>query len=369
MDMASNDQSNPPPKGRNLSWVWYAVPAVVFVLVVTVWVGYWFKGQSIVPGINVSEKGQFGDMFGALNTFFSALAFAAIFFTVVIQIKQLRDQQEELQRTEQLQRQSAQALQKQAESNELSTKLSALDSLIQAISRQIEHCKENSPEHHFLKLELDGAIGDLRNLIKAQNVFSGLPDSSVNDVPLTHDDIVELFPKYLPYFSADEIRPQVAGVYSRLLRFGVNTRRRLESVLRSQNVIRQIENLYLEELFRPPTKPLDPGAVATWVVMLFADNNYAKLNEIRNILRTSPEWNEKARSEYPPFHYLGVDVDSKRQPVIVIFPVKGPQPFPHFNKAREVATDWVKQNQTSTTKPKIFYFDFDRKWWEEATKW
>jgi hypothetical protein len=367
--MTSNDQINPPPKRRNLSWVWYAVPVFVCILVVTVWVGYWFKGQSIVPGVNVGEKGQFGDMFGALNTFFSALAFAAIFFTVVIQIKQLRDQQEELRRTERLQRKSAEALQKQAESNELSTKLSALDSLIQAISRQIEHCKENSPEHHFLILELDGAIGDLRNLIKAQNVFPGLPDSSINDIPLTHDDIVELFPKYLPYFSADEIRPRAAGVYSRLLRFGVNTRRRLESVLRSQNVIRQIENLYLEELFRPPNKPLDPDAVATWVVMLFSDNNRSKLEEIRKVLRTSPEWNDRARFQYPPFHYLEATINSQQRPVIVIFPIKGAQSFPHFISARQAASEWVKRNLDSSDKPRIFYFDFDNKWWTEATNW
>lgn len=49
-------------------------------------------------GINDwSQRGQFGDMFGALNTLFSGFAFAALYFTISLQQQQLKRQDEQLQ--------------------------------------------------------------------------------------------------------------------------------------------------------------------------------------------------------------------------------------------------------------------------------
>ena len=101
---------------------------------------------------------------------------------------------------------------------------------------------------------------------------------------------------------------------------------------------------------------------------MFADNSRTKLEEIRKILRASNEWHRKAQIKYPPLKYLGQMVSSQL-PVIVMFPVKGAQPYPHFNSARAAAGDWLKQNPNSTDKPRIFYFDFDKEWWEAATNW
>lgn len=44
-----------------------------------------------------SHRGQFGDMFGALNVLFSGFAFAALYFTISLQQQQLKRQDEQLQ--------------------------------------------------------------------------------------------------------------------------------------------------------------------------------------------------------------------------------------------------------------------------------
>lgn len=45
------------------------------------------------------ERGQFGDMFGAINTLFSGLAFAGIIFTILLQSRELSLQRQELAET------------------------------------------------------------------------------------------------------------------------------------------------------------------------------------------------------------------------------------------------------------------------------
>jgi len=46
-----------------------------------------------------SRRGTFGDMFGASNAFFSALAFACVFYALILQRKDLRLQKQELEDT------------------------------------------------------------------------------------------------------------------------------------------------------------------------------------------------------------------------------------------------------------------------------
>ena len=48
--------------------------AGVFCLVVLFWSGSWYFLYARLPGL--TEQGQFGDMFGAVNSLFSGLAFA-----------------------------------------------------------------------------------------------------------------------------------------------------------------------------------------------------------------------------------------------------------------------------------------------------
>ena len=46
--------------------------------------------------LGMQERGQFGDLFGSINSLFTGLAFAGLFYTVHLQAKQLRVQHLEL---------------------------------------------------------------------------------------------------------------------------------------------------------------------------------------------------------------------------------------------------------------------------------
>lgn len=82
-------------------------------------------------------QGQFGDMFGAINSLFSGFAFAGIIYTILLQKKELFQQRielietrKELARTASAQEKSENALHKQAENLKTSAKLEALNSLV-----------------------------------------------------------------------------------------------------------------------------------------------------------------------------------------------------------------------------------------------
>lgn len=58
------------------------------------WGANWFFVVRYVDG--PSAQGQFGDMFGAVNALFTALAFAGLIYTVLLQRDQLALQQQEI---------------------------------------------------------------------------------------------------------------------------------------------------------------------------------------------------------------------------------------------------------------------------------
>ncbi len=87
--------------------------------------------------LDPSDRGTFGDMFGAANALFSGLAFTGIIITILLQRKELalqrqelRDTREELKRSAAAQENSEKALTRQAENLKISAKLTALNSLV-----------------------------------------------------------------------------------------------------------------------------------------------------------------------------------------------------------------------------------------------
>jgi hypothetical protein len=62
--------------------------------VLIVWLATPFAISFLHPAMQ--ERGQFGDIYGSVNALFSGLAFAGLFYTINLQIKQLRLQQAEL---------------------------------------------------------------------------------------------------------------------------------------------------------------------------------------------------------------------------------------------------------------------------------
>jgi len=70
-------------------------------IVIALWIGF-FASVVLYPGFSGWEqRGQFGDTFGAINSLFSGLALAGLVYTVFLQQKQLKLQQEELRITNQ----------------------------------------------------------------------------------------------------------------------------------------------------------------------------------------------------------------------------------------------------------------------------
>ena len=86
---------------------------------------------------SMESRGQFGDMFGAVNSLFSALAFAGVLLAIILQRQELQLQRQELllsrqelKRAAQAQEKSQEALAAQLEVQSLATQLQALAALL-----------------------------------------------------------------------------------------------------------------------------------------------------------------------------------------------------------------------------------------------
>lgn len=109
------------------------LPILVVILVFTI---YFSVVRFLLPGW--TESGQFGDMFGGLNSLFSALAFLGVIYTIFLQREELSLQRkelelarEELKRTAEAQEKSEKALSKQAASLKVTAKLNGLSAILQ----------------------------------------------------------------------------------------------------------------------------------------------------------------------------------------------------------------------------------------------
>lgn len=106
------------------------------------------------------ERGQFGDMLGAINSLFSGLAFAGVIFTIYLQRQELALQRKELEltrtqlaRSANAQERSEQALSRQVEALDRTARLNALSSII---------------EHFKVKMEQERAASKIIDLRKQQ---------------------------------------------------------------------------------------------------------------------------------------------------------------------------------------------------------
>jgi len=66
----------------------------------------WLLGFTVIWQAfdDMEKRGQFGDLFGAINSLFSALAFAGVLYTVLMQRQELAMQREELEASRESQR-------------------------------------------------------------------------------------------------------------------------------------------------------------------------------------------------------------------------------------------------------------------------
>lgn len=121
----------------------------LFIVVVIVWIALGFYPYKLLT--TWSERGTFGDMFGAANSLFSALAFCGVIFTIYLQKKELGLQRmelietrKELSRSAEAQEKSEKALNNQLKSMTLTAKLNALNSLVSIFSEKAGEARTRS---------------------------------------------------------------------------------------------------------------------------------------------------------------------------------------------------------------------------------
>lgn len=122
----------------------------MILLVLVIWI---LSAILILFGLdNWSDRGTFGDLFGAVNALFSGLAFAGLIYTIVLQKQDLELQRKEiaqnrteLKKSANAQQKSEQALVEQVEQMKLTARLNALKTLIDYYNIQIAN-PNNPPE-------------------------------------------------------------------------------------------------------------------------------------------------------------------------------------------------------------------------------
>lgn len=133
--------------------------AAVCIAAVVVFLIYPFVLDAFLT--NSAERGQFGDMFGAVNSLFSGLAFAGVIYAVLLQREELKLQREEL-------RENTKAQRSQAEALSFSADLTVTNASAEAIGTQIRYLRNRIGEKHQPEGKLsENEINETKNEILA----------------------------------------------------------------------------------------------------------------------------------------------------------------------------------------------------------
>ncbi len=106
------EQSNKQDYKKGTWWDQYSIWVLIVSLLVFV-VGFWFGSlfylvDASTPSVpydgneifkKIGDRGTFGDMFGSVNALFSGLAFVGLICTLLVKMKELKAQREELSMT------------------------------------------------------------------------------------------------------------------------------------------------------------------------------------------------------------------------------------------------------------------------------
>lgn len=106
--------------------------------VVVVWLLNWFLVWRFLG--KSDERGDFGDMFGAVNALFSGLAFAVLIYTMLLQREELKLQREELKLQREVLELQAAELKRQAD--ELVKTVELQKTGLELQKKQFEHLQE-----------------------------------------------------------------------------------------------------------------------------------------------------------------------------------------------------------------------------------
>ena len=154
---------------------------LLFKLIIAIVLIWTVSAVAIIYGMdNWSNRGTFGDLFGAVNALFSGLAFAGLIYTIVLQREEITQNRQEiilnrteLQRSVKTQQKSQSALKEQARQTHLAAKINAINSLIGYYNSQIESKKSSAEIVEKSKIKRKAVIDQIDSLI------DGLDNSSV----------------------------------------------------------------------------------------------------------------------------------------------------------------------------------------------
>ena len=144
---------------------------ILFAIVILAWI------ISIPILFNIftepTDRGVFGDMFGAINSLFSGLALVGIIYTIFLQKhelslqrKELEYTRKELKRSAEAQEKSETALRDQVQAMGKTAKLNGLSSLINHYGKVAEVSGRTSPERDQAIKQSAACIDQINKLIK-----------------------------------------------------------------------------------------------------------------------------------------------------------------------------------------------------------
>lgn len=130
-----------------------------------------------------TTRGQFGDMFGIVNSLFSGLAFSGLIYTIFLQQQELSLQREELQltrvelkRSAEAQEKSERALVSQADASNQSARLAAINYLLAHYKQELDSYRGMSFVGN------DPRLGRKTALEQKQQVLLGQLDAVFNQI-------------------------------------------------------------------------------------------------------------------------------------------------------------------------------------------
>ena len=158
--------------------------AVVAIIGIQIAMG--FAAYMLLP--DWVTRGQFGDMFGVVNTLFSGLAFAGVIYAILLQREDLTLQREELKLTRAELRRSAEAQEKSERALSVQAVASAQSARLSAINYLLDHYQSE-----LAKLRInaypqgDPRLARIEALEQKRTLLLGLLDEVFDSTTHRHD--------------------------------------------------------------------------------------------------------------------------------------------------------------------------------------
>lgn len=151
-------------------------------------------GVQILGGLAVyaflpdwETRGQFGDMFGVVNSIFSGLAFAGVIYAILLQREDLALQREELKLTRQELRRSAEAQEKSERALSAQASASTQSAKLSAINYLLDHYESELRKLHGSAFRQgDPRVAQIKSLEQKRAHLMSLLDEVFDSTTITH---------------------------------------------------------------------------------------------------------------------------------------------------------------------------------------